>query len=219
MEKKPLITVIVPIHNHEKYIGRCLRSILSQNFDKEKFQVIVVNDGSTDRSDIAIDVFGNEIIVLKNKKKMGLPYSLNKALKQTKSQYFVRVDSDDYINENFLLFLTQYLTLNKHMDAVACDYLLINEKEKIIDRVNCLKKPIGCGIIFKTDQIIKLGLYDKDFLLHEDLDLRTRFKKKHTIHRLELPLYRYRQHETNISKNLKNNRFFKQKLKKKNKKK
>ena len=101
------------------------------------------------------------------------------------------------------------------MDAVACDYFLISEKERIIERANCIKKPIGCGIIFRIDQIIKLGLYDSDFLLHEDLDLRARFIKKYKIHRLELPLYRYRQHEENISKNLMNNKIFRSKLKKK----
>jgi glycosyltransferase involved in cell wall biosynthesis len=214
----PIVTIIVPVHNHERYIGRCLRSILNQNYDREKFEIIVVDDGSTDRSEFAINIFANEIVFLKNKKKMGLPYSLNKALKKVKSTYFVRVDSDDYINENFLLFLTQYIELNKYMDAVACDYFLIDKKEEIIERANCIKKPIGCGIIFRIDQIVKLGLYDRSFLLHEDLDLRSRFSKKHKIHRLEMPLYRYRQHEENISKNLTNNKFFRNKLKKKLKK-
>jgi len=49
------------------------------------------------------------------------------------------------------------------MDAVACDYYLIDKNEVILERVNCLERPIGCGIIFKTDQIVKLGTYDKEF--------------------------------------------------------
>jgi hypothetical protein len=98
------------------------------------------------------------------------------------------------------------------MDAIACDYYLIDKNEKILQRVNCLEKPIGCGIIFKTDQIVKLGMYDKDFLLHEDKDLRKRFLKKFNIFRLELPLYRYRQHETNITKNKILDKRFKKKL-------
>ena len=58
---------------------------------------------------------------------------------------------------------------------MAVDYYLVNEDEEILERVNCLEKPIGCGIIFRTDQIIKLGMYDKKFLLHEDKDLMKRF--------------------------------------------
>ena len=210
-----LVTIIIPIHNHEKYIGRCLRSILNQSIDRKKFEIIVINDASTDLSEFSINVFKDEIIYLKNKKKMGLPYSLNKAIRKVKSKYFVRIDSDDYVNENFLLFLTEFVLFNKSVDAVACDYFLIDKNEVITRRVNCLKEPIGCGIIFKIDQITRLGLYDKSFLLHEDLDLRKRFIKKYKIHRLELPLYRYRQHEKNISKNFKNNKIFIKKLKKK----
>ena len=65
-----------------------------------------------------------------------------------------------------------------------------------------MEDPIACGIIFRTDQIVDIGLYDEDFLLHEEQDLRIRFLAKHTIHRLELPLYRYRRHEKNITNNL-----------------
>ena len=71
-------------------------------------------------------------------------------------------------------------------------------------------------IIFRIDQIIKLGMYDKEFLLHEDKDLMLRFLKKYKLSRLELPLYRYRQHKKNMTKNKKMNLEFKNKLLKKN---
>lgn len=66
-----------------------------------------------------------------------------------------------------------------------------------------MESPIACGIMFKTEQIIEIGLYDEDFLLHEERDLRIRFLKKYNIYRLELPLYRYRKHENNITGNKK----------------
>ena len=52
---------------------------------------------------------------------------------------------------------------NKYMDAVACDYLLVNNKEETIDRKNCMKDPIGCGIIFQSSQLFEIGLYDEEF--------------------------------------------------------
>ena len=76
-------------------------------------------------------------------------------------------------------------------------------------------KPIGCGIIFRIDQIIKLGMYDKRFLLHEDKDLMIRFLRKFKLSRLELPLYRYRQHSKNMTKNKKMDLKFSKKLLKK----
>jgi hypothetical protein len=92
-----------------------------------------------------------------------------------------------------------FLAENRDMDAVSCDYLLVNDREEVIGRKNCMDEPIACGIMFRTDQLIDVGLYDESFLLHEDRDLRFRFLKKYDIHRVELPMYRYRRHDTNIT--------------------
>ena len=80
-----------------------------------------------------------------------------------------------------------------------------------------MKDPIACGILFRTEQIVDIGLYDEQFLLHEEKDLRIRFLKKYNIERVKLPLYRYRLHENNNTKNKKKMRHHFQKLKKKHK--
>jgi glycosyltransferase involved in cell wall biosynthesis len=195
----PEVTIIISAFNEEKYIGRCLRSLLSQNFPRHLFQIIVINDGSADKTSYALELFKEDIFILNNDKNIGLPASLNKAISKVQSPYFVRVDADDYVGNNFLLFLYEFITENDNMDAIACDYHVINDKEEVISRKNCMKEPIACGIIFRTNQIVDIGLYDENFLLLEEIDLRIRFLTKHTIHRLELPLYRYRKHEANIT--------------------
>ena len=187
------VSVIIPCFNHEKFIGRCLRSILDQSINKRDYEVIVIDDGSTDSSLKIIKSFGKDIKILKNKNNIGLPFSLNLGIKSSKSKYFVRLDSDDYVNKNFLLFLLEFIERNKDTtDAVSCDYLVVNDSEKIIKRENCIKKPIACGIIFKTSHLISLGLYNEKFLINEEVELRKRYEKKYKISRLELPLYRYR---------------------------
>ena len=217
---KPLVTILVTNHNYGLYISRCLRSLLSQKIDKKFYEIIIIDDASTDKSNLIIDNFigidlKDYIICIKNKKKLGLPASLNLGIKKVKTPFFVRVDADDFVNENFLDYLINFIQLNKYMDAVAVDYYLVNNNEVIKERVNCLERPIGCGIIFRTDHVIKLGMYDKDFLLHEDKDLMYRFLNKYKVFRIELPLYRYRQHHKNISKNKKNDLKFIKKLSKK----
>lgn len=197
----PIITVIVPAWNQEMYIGRCLRSLISQRFPRNDYQIIVVNDGSSDKTAYALELFKDEIQIINNQENIGLPASLNKAIHQVKSQYIVRVDADDYVSRDFLLFLHSFITQNSYMDAVACDYNLVDDQGALISRKNCMQEPIACGIMFKTDQIIDIGLYDEKFLLHEERDLRIRFLKKYSIHRMELPLYRYRRHESNITNN------------------
>jgi hypothetical protein len=113
----------------------------------------------------------------------------------------VRVDSDDYVNAEFLPILHLFLSNNRYMDAIACDYLVVDDREEVLERKNCTEDPIACGIMFRTEQLIEIGLYDESFLLHEDRDLRFRFLQKYKIHRLELPLYRYRRHGANITNN------------------
>ena len=219
---RSLVTILVTNHNYGRYLSRCLRSLISQKIDKNLYNIIIIDDASTDNSNVIIDNFigidlKDHIFCIKNKKKIGLPASLNIGIKKVETRFFVRVDADDFVNENFLDYLINFIQLNKYMDAVAVDYYLVNNNEVIKERVNCLKKPIGCGIIFRTDQIIQLGMYDKNFLLHEDKDLMNRFLKKYKVFRLELPLYRYRQHNYNITKNKKNDLKFSKQLLKKNK--
>ena len=69
--------------NQEKYIGRCLRSLMNQN-TKEKYEIIVINDGSTDKTKYGLKLFQDEIVLINNKKNYGLPYSLNVGIKKSK---------------------------------------------------------------------------------------------------------------------------------------
>lgn len=100
-----MISIIVPVYNGEKYIGRCLRSLLNQTYSKEKYEIIVVNDGSTDKTSYALELFKDDIKLIINPKNIGLPASLNKGIKLSSGDYCVRVDSDDYVSNNFLTFL------------------------------------------------------------------------------------------------------------------
>jgi glycosyltransferase involved in cell wall biosynthesis len=209
------LSIIVPTYNHEKYIARCIRSLINQNYQRSFYEIIVIDDGSTDNTIKILENFKDQITLIKNKKNLGLAATLNKAIKSCRSPYLVRVDSDDYVNENFIFFLRYFLEFNNELDAVACDYYLVDEKENIIERCNSNEKPIACGIIFRLDQLVKIGLYDKRFRLFEDRDLRKRFLKKFNIFRIPLPLYRYRRHEKNITNNKKNIKKYKKLLSKK----
>ena len=205
------ITVIIPVYNREKYISRCLRSLLNQSLDKNFFEVIVINDGSTDKTKFVLEMYKDAITILNNKKNLGLPKSLNKGIKNSRSTYIVRVDSDDYVNENFLKILYLYLEENRDIDAVSCDYIIVDDQENVLKREDCLKKPIACGIMFRSKDLENIGLYDEDLILHEEKDLRSRFLEKHNIFQVKLPLYRYRRHNQNITNNKK---IFKSELKK-----
>ena len=94
---------------------------------------------------------------------------------------------------------SMFLDLNPQWAAVSCDYYLIDDNERIIGRNSCVESPIACGIMFRKEKLVEVGMYDESFRVHEDKELQARFCKKHEIHQVELPLYRYRQHNRSLS--------------------
>ena len=199
MSSSTLVSVIVAAHNEERYLGRCLRSLLAQRFERNRYDVIVIDDASTDRTSAVLATFGDSITVLRNETNLGLPASLNRAITSTHSKFIVRVDADDYVNSAFLDVMYMFLADNPQFDAAACDYLLVDDREEVISRRDAVKEPIACGIMFRTEQLIDIGLYDESFLRHEDRDLRLRFLDRYTIHHVPLPMYRYRRNDDNIT--------------------
>ena len=200
MTKK--VTICIPTYNRDYYLGRCIRSILNQNFPKESYEIIVVNDGSTDKTDLVLNSFSDDIKVIKNKKKIGLSRSLNKAIIKSSGKYFLRLDSDDYVNENYINFLFNTLDYNRNtFDGVKCDYYLGDDKENIIKRCDADKKPIACGIIFKVKDLFEIGMYNEKIKIFEEIDLIKRLnkKKRFKIFRIPIPLYRYRMHRSNMT--------------------
>ena len=97
-----------------------------------------------------------DIRYYKNKKNFGLPKTLNTGIKKSKGQFIVRVDADDWVHPEYLNTLSLALKLNDHLDAIACDYFIVSENQEKNKIKNCEKDPIGCGIMFKTQQLIKI---------------------------------------------------------------
>jgi CMP-N-acetylneuraminic acid synthetase len=127
-------------------------------------------------------------------------FTANTAIKKAKGKYVVRVDSDDYINNEFVNILSIYLNENPDKLGVACDYYLVNENEKKIMQVSSKDKPVSCGIMYNKKKLLKEGLYNEKFKHREEEELRSRLGDKYQIHHLSLPLYRYRMHNNNKTK-------------------
>jgi len=197
----PNVSVIITAYNVERYIGRAIRSALDQSIPRDDYEIVVMNDCSSDRTRFALEVFEDDIRLINNAKRLGLPASLNRGIKKAKGRFVVRLDGDDYVHKDFLKVLDLHLGLNDDIDAIACDYLLVDNDEHVLDKMNCEKMPIACGIMFRIGQLIDIGLYDENFLAREDEDLRIRFLKRYKIERVQLPLYRYRKHDNNLTNN------------------
>ena len=195
----PEVAVVMTAHNEEKYVERALRSVLQQSEPRGDYEVIIVDDGSSDATFRIAERFAHDVRILRNERQLGLPASINRAIQEANARFVVRVDADDYVHQDFVRVLRLFLDLNPHMEAIACDYYRVNEHEEHLEHVDALERPIGCGIMFRKDRLIEIGLYDASFLMAEDVDLRLRFERHWPIHRCELPLYRYRWHGENMT--------------------
>ena len=85
------ISVIIPTFNREKYIGRCMRSLITQSIGTDNFEIIIIDDGSTDDTKKILNTFKNEFKILENGKNLGLPASLNKGINECSGKYVIRV--------------------------------------------------------------------------------------------------------------------------------
>jgi glycosyltransferase involved in cell wall biosynthesis len=187
-------SVVITNHNYDKYLARAIRSAINQSFNREEYEIIVIDDGSTDNSKTIIDSFSGHIRPIFNGQNIGLAASCNKAIRSALGKCVVRLDSDDFMHRDFLKIHQLFLANNKEMDAVSCDYFEVDDKENILRRKSGVTWPIACGVTYRTDHLIDIGLYNEN-LPREDFELRERFLKKYQIYNIPIPLYRYTIHE------------------------
>ena len=195
------ISVVVANFNYGRFLGRCIRSLLSQSLDSRLYEVIVVDDASTDDSMSILESYSSDIRLIQNKVNMGLGYTSNVGIKSARSRYVVRVDSDDYVHTDFLkTLLLGFEFFGREVEAVSTDYLRVTPEGHVIQYGYAEEEPIACAVGFKTDALESLGLYNDLLRINEEIDLKQRFDAaKYRTRNLNLPLYRYVQHSQSLT--------------------
>lgn len=194
-----IFSIIITCFNRERLISRCIRSALHQkNINRYEYEILVVDDFSSDGSIDRIEEFDSLIKIIKNKKNRGLAYSRNLGLRKARGKYVVMLDSDDFLAENFLYISGLFLE-NNNWDAAATDYFKVNLKGVKIKKESAKKNPIACGILFKKKCLESIKFYNQKLRLHEEVDLMKRFLKKFKLGFVHLPLYRYTKHKNSLT--------------------
>lgn len=130
---KDLISIIVPIYNVEKYLNKCIESIVNQTY--ENIEIILIDDGSNDNSGIICDEYAkkdNRIIVV-HKENGGVSSARNKGLKIAKGEWISFVDADDWIEQTFCQTLLNKVT-QEQADIALCGYNRITDNR--IEKIN-----------------------------------------------------------------------------------
>ncbi len=131
------LSIIVPVYNVEKYIRACILSIFRQDLEDNRFEVILVNDGTTDRSMEMIEdiISKHSNITIINQDNQGLSAARNTGLAHSKGKYIQFVDSDDMLINNSISELLA-IAIEKGIDLLVASFISKNEKE-ITDYYDC----------------------------------------------------------------------------------
>jgi glycosyltransferase involved in cell wall biosynthesis len=211
MDNKLAVSVIVPVYNVEKYLRRCLDSLVSQTL--ENLEIIIVNDGSTDGSQYIIDEYvtkyPNKLVAL-IKDNGGLGEARNCGLQKARGEYIGFVDSDDWVDHK--MFESMYNKTRAGYDIILCDFMVIkdgcetgqiskgfrgstfNHKEAII---NSIDPATACNKLYKRSLF---ELIDFPDYWYEDIGTTPIFLSyAKSIGYLESPMYFYRQRGGSIT--------------------
>ncbi len=214
-KNNPLVTVIIPSYNHEKYVVKAIESVLSQTY--KNIELIVIDDGSIDHSVKKIlELKGRYSFKFIARKNKGLANTLNQAIKLAKGLYITVLASDDYyLPKRIEHAVNQLNLLPKEIVAVYSDgYIVAADERKICLFSNAYPRPLigstynnllhanwipAMGISYRAN-VLKKIMYDNRFII-EDWVLHLRvFKNKHNkIHFYNEFDFCYRRHQNNIS--------------------
>jgi len=177
---KKAISVILPVYNAEEFLSDSIESILQQTF--EDFELIIINDGSTDRSkDIALSYKDKRVKYIENKNNQGLIKSLNKGLHFAEGKYIARMDADDICHNTRFEKQISYFENNPDVDIVGTGQYIIGSQRIIYhkptneeNRIRLLLQPVvgHSTVMMKKDILNQNKLYyDKNAIYAEDYKL------------------------------------------------
>ncbi len=223
---EPLLSIIVPIYNVEKYLERCIDSIINQTY--KNLEIILVDDGSKDASGIIADTYASKDDRIKviHKENGGLSDARNHGLDQARGNYIIFIDSDDFIDSSMCEIL--FTIAEKYSsDIVSCNYYIfrdenrisvhsmsIQEDEKVFSGIDILKyyliktEPFDLNIV--CNKIFKSSLFNskdsqirfpKGRVQEDNFTTFRLFAKSDVVTTINQPLYYYLQRADSIMAN------------------
>lgn len=214
----PLVSIIVPVYNMEVFVEECLKSILNNTYTN--FELIIVNDGSTDNTLEIVSKFKDPRIQIINKENGGAASSRNVGLNIAKGEYIIFIDADDVITTDFIKLYVTY-SLEYNADICYSGFLRFFEftpKENSVPHkvtvyqkegyFNTDAKRIVCtGKLFSKRLISKLRF--KEGIVHEDEAFYTLLLKQdiNNIVDIDKPLYFYRINPSSVT-HIRNKKYY-----------
>lgn len=203
----PMVSVYITNHNYGDYIEQAIESVLNQSL--QDFELIIIDDGSTDNSREIIERYAaSDRVITIFQHNRGLNVSNNIALRTARGRYIMRLDADDYLDENALQVMAGVLDRDPETGLVFPDYFLVNKSGEVMevvrrhdfDDVELLDQPAhGACTMIRRSCLLELDGYDESFSCQDGWDLWIRFVQHYKVDNVNLPLFYYRQHGGSLS--------------------
>ena len=205
----PLVTVLMTVYNGAEYLHASVQSILNQTF--EDFELLIINDCSTDNSVKLIESFHDKrIVVYNNERNLGQTKSLNIGLKLAKGKYVARMDADDMAFRLWLEKLVKFFEKHQECAAVGSQAIVIDGTGRIkktrmvpgsfhemIFRIFFDSPMNHVSVLLNRELILKNGGYDEEFKVTQDYELwSSLIRKNYSIINIPEVLVSYRVHSS-----------------------
>jgi glycosyltransferase involved in cell wall biosynthesis len=206
----PLITVYITNYNYEKFLRQSIESVLNQSL--QDFELIIIDDGSTDRSKAIIEEYRqHEKISIIYQQNKGLNITNNVAMRTASGKYLMRLDADDFLEPNALEVMSAVLDKDDALGLVFPDYFYVNaeglktgeEKRHNFEKeVSLYDQPAhGACTMVRLEFLKDLGGYNESFTCQDGYDLWIKFIMHHKVTNVSQPLFSYRRHGNNLTTN------------------
>jgi len=205
----PIVSIYLVNHNYGRYIEQAIQSVLAQTY--KEYELLIIDDGSTDNSREIIDKYSNykniKVIYQQNK---GLTVTNNIALRASSGKFIMRLDADDWLDKNALKILVNVLEYQENVGLVFPDYYKVDVAGEILqcirrhnfDEVGLYDQPAhGACTMIRKKCLEEIGGYDEAFRCQDGYDLWIRFIQRYQVKNINIPLFYYRQHGSNLTSN------------------
>ena len=204
MEKSnPLVSIVIPVHNGEKYIKESIDSCLNQTYNN--IEIIVVDDKSEDRTLEILKEYGQKLTVIPVEKQNGLGNVINIGIRKSKGKYIARMDADDIMYPTRIEKQVQYLESNTNCVAIGGQIDIIDENSNItshreyaiedrdIKKNRFLFQPFAHpAVTLRKSTVEEISLYPEDMWKVEDVKFFLILSTKGEFHNLEDTVLKYR---------------------------
>ena len=203
------VSIILPVYNGAKYVGRAIDSILAQSY--RDYEVIIVNDCSTDNTLEIIREYekkDSRIKVYSNATNQKLPRTLNNGFKNATGQYYTWTSDDNTYHIDAIEKMVNILDDNPNIDLVYTDYSVVDMNGNLIKEIKVgepseirYRDIVGACFLYRRSLAEKVGEYDPDTFLAEDYDFFIRCYKEsgRAFYHIMEDLYNYGRHDKNLS--------------------